>query len=312
MADYKSFKRISSAAIVDGSITNADLANDSVRNADLASDAATSTTLADGAVTSDKLAATVDLSGKSVTYRPIVVGDIADNSVAGSKLGSGAAIDNLGYTPVNTAGDTMTGNLRLANGSASSAAISRGSDTNTGVYFSGNSTRFVVNGTNALQVESNGNVTRPASVMFHSTGTSGWRYSNSYGGPGWRTLNGNFGWASYQRGGNNFNNNNGRFTAPVAGFYQFVFQTYGYNNTNNTNGYIHLSFGINGGNAMVGGRTPHGIFGHGTFRNHMQGVFMDLGTYLNAGQYVNVRVFWRNNQSRFHGAHSIFNGYMVA
>ena len=312
MAEYKGQKRIDAEAIVDGEIQEADIQAEGIGNADIVDGAVDQTAIGSAAVDDGKLSSTFDISTKQVTYRPFVTGDLADGSIAGNKLGSGAAIDNLGYTPVNRAGDTMTGQPRFPNGSSNSVAISRGSDTNTGVYFSGTQTRLAANGRNALIVQNNGNVTRENSVMFHSTGTSGWRYANSYGGPGWRTLNGNFGWSSYQRGGSNFNNNNGRFTAPVSGFYHFNFQTYGYNNTNTTSGYVHLSFGINGGNNMVGGRNPHGIWMHGTFNRHANGILMDLGTYLNAGQYVNVRVFWRNNQSRFHGAHSIFNGYMVA
>ena len=155
---------------------------------------------------------------------------------------------------------------------------------------------------------------KPNSVAFHAPGTSGWRYSNSYGGRGWRTLGSNFGWGTnQQRGGSVFNNSNGRFTAPVAGFYQFHFETYARNDRNNTQGYYHMSFGVNGGNQMVGGRTPHGIYGHSNAsRYYPNGTHVDLGTYLNAGQYVEVRVFWHNNQTRFHGAHSMFNGYMIS
>jgi hypothetical protein len=126
-------------------------------------------------------------------------------------------------------------------------------------------------------------------------------------------LNGNFGWTGQQRGGSNFNYGNGRFTAPVAGFYQFMFETYSRNDRNNNQGYYHMSFGVNGGNGMVGGRTPHGIYGHSNAqRYYPNGTHVDLGTYLNAGQYVEVRVFWHNNQTRFHSAHSVFNGYMIS
>jgi hypothetical protein len=126
-------------------------------------------------------------------------------------------------------------------------------------------------------------------------------------------LNGNFGWTGEQRGGSNFNYGNGRFTAPVAGFYQFMFETYARNDRNNNQGYYHMSFGVNGGNGMVGGRAPHGIYGHSNAqRYYPNGTHVDLGTYLNAGQYVEVRVFWHNNQTRFHSAHSVFNGYMIS
>lgn len=52
----------------------------------------TTTQIQDGAVTTSKL---------------------ADSSVTAQKLAPGAALSNLGYAPVNKAGDTMTGNLTL-------------------------------------------------------------------------------------------------------------------------------------------------------------------------------------------------------
>lgn len=313
MAKYNTFKKINGEAIIDGAIQTADIVDGTVDTTDFASGAVNTVNVADGAVESTQLAASLDLSGKSVTYRAVEDGDISSTAaIAGSKLGSGAIVQNLGYTPLNRAGDTMTGQLRFPSGTTGAPAITRTGDNDTGISFSGNSTRISAGGTTGLNVESGGRVLRENTPMFHSTGTSGWRYANSYGGSSaWRELNGNFGWSSYQRGGSNFSNGRGRFTAPIAGFYQFQFQTYGYNNNNRTDQYVHLSFGINGGNAMVAGRTPHGIWMHGSHRNHAQGIYMDLATYLNAGQYVNVRVFWRGNQSRFHGAHSVFNGYMI-
>ena len=313
MAVYNRFKKINNEAIVDGGIQTDDIVDGTVVSSDFANNAVTADEIADGAVESVKLAASLDFSGKSITYRPIDAGDISNTAnIAGSKLASGAAATNLGYTPVNKAGDTMTGQIRFPTGSAAAPAITPASDTNTGISFSGNQTILSSGADEGLRVNTSGQIQRANSVMFHSTGTSGWRYANSYGGDrGWRELNGNFGWSSYQRGGTNFANGRGRFTAPTAGFYQFQFQTYGYNNNNSTNNYIHLTFGINGGNAMVAGRTPHGIWMHGSHRNHAQGIYMDLATYLNAGQYVNVRVYWNGNQSRFHGAHSVFNGYMI-
>ena len=72
MATYSSKKYPS------GSVTSAQLADGTVVAVDLA----------DGAVTSAKLNSTVDLSGKTVTYRSIVAGDIADAAVTAGKLAS--------------------------------------------------------------------------------------------------------------------------------------------------------------------------------------------------------------------------------
>jgi hypothetical protein len=59
-----------------GSVTSAQLADGTVVAVDLA----------DGAVTSAKLNSTVDLSGKTVTYRSIVAGDIASNAITTAKI----------------------------------------------------------------------------------------------------------------------------------------------------------------------------------------------------------------------------------
>lgn len=59
---------------------------------------------------------------------PVVEADVAGSltsadygagSVDGDALGTGAVVDNLGFTPVNKAGDTMSGALRLAAPSSS-------------------------------------------------------------------------------------------------------------------------------------------------------------------------------------------------
>jgi hypothetical protein len=75
MATYSSKKYPS------GSVTSAQLADGTVVAVDLA----------DGAVTSAKLNSTVDLSGKTVTYRSIVAGDIASNAITTAKMANSGA-----------------------------------------------------------------------------------------------------------------------------------------------------------------------------------------------------------------------------
>ena len=314
MATYDSFKRITGDAVIDGQVQAADLATSAVQTSELAEGAVESGKFSSGAVGTDQLSSTFDISGKTVTYRSFASGDISNSAaIAGSKFASGAMATNLGGTPLNKSGGTMAGTLTLPSGNSGSAALQRDGDANTGISFSGNTVYVRAGGTTGLQIRDNDTVQRPATPAFHASGTSGWRYANSYGGIRWRSLNGNMSYAHEQRGGSNFSNGNGRFTAPVAGFYQFNFNTYARNDRNNNQGYYHMSFGINGGNAMVGGRTPHGIFGHSNAqRYYPNGTHMSLGTYLNAGQYVDVRVYWHNNQTRFHGAHTHFDGFLVA
>lgn len=314
MANYNSFKRINSEAIVDGEVVTSEIGGTTVGTTEFADGAVTENKILDGSVADTQLDTNVDISGKTVTYRAIANGDISSSAgISGGKFASGAISGNLGGAPLNKAGGTMAGALKTTTGSTGAPAVYRSGDADTGISFSGNSTTISAGGQAGVVMNTNDTLTKPNSVAFHSPGTSGWRYANSYGGTGWRSMNGNFGWTGQQRGGSNFNYGNGRFTAPIAGFYQFQFETYARNDRNNNQGYYHMSFGVNGGNGMVGGRTPHGIYGHSNAqRYYPNGTHVDLGTYLNAGQYVEVRVFWHNNQTRFHSAHSVFNGYMIS
>lgn len=51
--------------------------------------------------------------GKQPTPVPLSTADYQDGSVTGPKLAPGAAVANIGYTPVNDAGDTVTGNFNV-------------------------------------------------------------------------------------------------------------------------------------------------------------------------------------------------------
>lgn len=61
--------------------------------------------------------ATLDSGGRlsqDVRDGSIVTAHLANGSVTAAKLASGAAVANIGYTPVNKAGDTITGNLTVS------------------------------------------------------------------------------------------------------------------------------------------------------------------------------------------------------
>lgn len=317
MATYNSFKRIATDSFINSSIATGDMANNAVAAGKFQSAAITAGKFENASVGATQLASTIDLSTKTVTYRSIVDGDVATGAaIEGSKLASGAIVANLGYTPLNNAGGTMTGALRVPDGSASSPSITQSGNTNTGIYFDGSNVRFAAAGAEQMRIDGSGRMIRGTSesagtVAFRSDGTSGWNYNNSYGGTSWRHLNSAFGWTTgNQRGGSNFNSD-GVFTAPVSGFYHFMFQTYGHNDGNGTGSHIHLSFGRNGGVAFARGQTPHGIFAHGTCETYPHGIIMDLSTYMDASENMRIFVYWAGNSMRFHGAHSIFNGYLV-
>jgi len=319
MPTYNSFKRIDSDAIVDGTIAASDVADNAAIAGKFATDAITAAKIGPGQVGATQLGASVDLSGKTVTYRTIVDGDLsASAGITADRLASGAITTNLGYTPLsNNNSNSMTGVLRLPNGSAGAPAIRSASQSNTGIYFdSANNVVFSVAGTERMRINANGHKTTgtdstTGSIAWHAAGTSGWTYANSYGGYGWREIGGGMGWDAYQRGGSNFSTGNGRFTAPVSGFYHLTWQSYNYNDDNNTPNYVHLGFSRNGGTGAWSGRHPHGMWMHGSNNNHAGGVSMSLDLYLSAGEYTSQTFYWAGGPSRVHGNHSIFAGYMI-
>lgn len=317
MATYSSFKKITTDSIVNNSINEIDISDNAVTSGKFAPDSITSAKIGNGAVGGTQLSSTINISDKTVTYRSITNADISSGAnITATKLSSTAMKDNLGYTPLSNSNGVMTGQLGLPDNGTSSPSITQSGNTNTGIHLDGsNNVNFVSAGTRQMWVDSSGRMLRgtgdtTGTVAFRADGTAGWTYNNSYGGTGWRHLNSNFGWSVTQRGGANCDGN-GIFTAPVSGFYHFMFQTYGHNDTNGTENHIHLSFGRNGGVSFARGQTPHGIFAHGTSATYPHGIIMDLSTYLNASDNIRVYVYWAGNSMRFHGAHSIFHGYLV-
>jgi len=326
MATYASFKKINSEAIIDGAVTGSALGSGSILSAAFASGSVRTTDFTAGAVGTNQLAATVDLSGKTMTYRAFVNSDFAAGSVAGNRLASGVAVANLGYTPANRAGDTMTGQLQLPLGSAGTPSLVSSGNTNTGVYFTGtNNVSISTAGGNVNSFSRQGanNTTfhtQPNLPVFMASGNGGWYYGNAFGGNGrWAELNNlqpGGGWAwqiASQQGGSNLATN-GRFTAPVAGWYWFYVQSYQYNDTNNSAGYMHWVIGYNGtiGTDRVTGRAPHTIYGHQVSANHVPGVSANLQMYLNAGDYAIPQPYWGGGgAARIHGDHSLWCGYLI-
>jgi hypothetical protein len=319
MPTYNSFKRIDAEAIVDGAVAATDVADNAVIAGKFATDAITASKIGTGQVGATQLGASVDLSGRTVTYRTIVDGDIAGGAgITSDRLASGAIATNIGYTPLaNNNANSMTGVLRVPNGSAAAPAIQSAAQSNTGIYFdSANNVVFSVAGAERMRINANGHKTTgtdstTGSLMWLASGTSGWTYANSYGGFGWRETGGGMGWDVYQRGGSNFSTANGRFTSPVSGFYHLTWQSYNYNDDNNTPNYVHQSFSRNGDINSWSGRAPHGMWMHGSNANHAGGVSMSLDLYLNAGSYTSQFFFWAGGPSRVHGSHSIFAGYLI-
>jgi len=310
MASYSSFKKINSEAIIDSAVVGNKFAPSAITPPKIANNAIATNDISNGAVGTNQLSNTLDLSSKAVTYRPLASADFANAVIPGGKLASGAATTNLGYTPTNRAGGTMSGQLQLAAGSAAAPALAFSGDTDTGIHFPSADNIFVSAGAgNRMIVDSSGRSREPDRPAFHAAGTGGWRYWNSFGGAGWREININ--WQVTQQGGNNCSSN-GRFTAPVAGYYWFYLQSYYYNDTNGTPGYTHWNIGRNGSQATtVGGRTPHTIFAHGLPAHHAPGIMTACQFFMNAGDFASPQPYGPNGPGRFHGDHSLWCGYLI-
>lgn len=307
MASYNSFKRINSDAIIDNAVSSIDFANGAVTTAKIADGAVETGDISNQAVDTNKLGGTVDLSTKTITYRPFLDGDFSSGAIPGGKLATGAATDNLGYTPLNKLGDTIQGTLILQNGSVMSPD---GANTS-GIRIDGQDIQIRTSGTSRLQFDSSGRPLERNRPVWACSGRGGWRYANSYGGPGgWRELG--HGWNFSTQGISTTNGTNARVYAPVSGYYYVYSQGYMYNDSNSTNGYTHWNVGRNSSpSTSTTGRTPHTMYAYGTRNNYAAGIMAGITIFMNSGQYVSPQPYFGGNQGRIHGNHGFFAGYMV-
>ncbi|MFS4459371.1 tail fiber domain-containing protein [Bdellovibrio sp. HCB2-146] len=92
------------------------------------------------------------------TYTKVTV-DAKGRVTAGTNMTSGDITTSLGYTPVNKAGDTMTGVLALPLGSATAPSLTFTGDTNTGLYSPGaEQVAIATGGVAAATFDSAGNI----------------------------------------------------------------------------------------------------------------------------------------------------------
>jgi len=178
-------------------------------------------TLTSGAAAGDEI--------EVVAYNTFSVGDALNQAAADTRY-------------VNTTGDTMTGNLTLGSTSTSQPILqmlsstsgantiqfgdaASGADSYKGYINYAHNTdqiQFAVNGAVRQIIDSSGNVTKPNNPWFDVRGSgSSWTSATT----GDNILN-IFNTSLYQNTGGGFNSSNSTYTAPVAGRYCFLLNSY--------------------------------------------------------------------------------------
>lgn len=306
MASYSSFKKITTESIINNSLVTDDFADNSITNAKIVGSTIQTDNIANGAVSTNKLSGTLDISEKTVTYRALVNNDFANASISGNQLATDAIKDNLGFTPLNKAGDTYSSILTLLNNSTLA-----GPDTDTGVRINNQTVDFLINNTSKFSINSSGIPSESGKPGWQCSGRGGWYYANTYGGTGgWRELD-NIGYNVSVRGGV-VATNNCRMNVPVSGYYYAYLQGYWRNDTNNTAGYVHWNIGKDSSpSTSTTGRTPHTIYAYGVSNYYASGIMAGIITYMNAGQYLSPQPAFGGNHGRHHGDHLYWCGYLI-
>ena len=313
MATYSSFKQIPADGLVANTIVTGNIAANTITAANIAANAVPASAIS-GTATSATLATTINLSGKTITYRAITGTDISGSAaIAGATLSSGAATSNIGFTPINQSGDTLSGVLTVPAGSAGSPSIQYSGSSNTGINITTNNVAIVAGGSTAVNFDSNGYITRPNHPIFAAIGQNGWYYAPQFGGVSEYEVGSIWNWTtSHQYGGANFSGAPGRFTAPVAGYYMFHTWWYLLNDANTPPNYMHFFFRKNNSRSWTsGGRSPYIMSMHINTNNYDDGYPHSSLIDMAAGDFVSLGCVFHGNSSRMHSGHQTFSGYLV-
>ena len=151
------------------------------------------------------------------------IGGTVTSTAFGSQLATTLFTQNVLKSSVASSAGAF---IRMAVSGSNNPTYSFEDDQNTGIFTSGADTlNFSTAATERMRIDSYGRVTMPYQPSFEAQSVSNQNLTNS-----WSNLI--FGSVQSNRGGH-YNGTNGRFTAPVDGFYQFntVFLVSKANNT---------------------------------------------------------------------------------
>lgn len=210
---------------------------------------------------------------------------------------------------VNTAGDTMTGNLGIGIGSDSAqgtldvrgAIVTSNSTTSYWKLDRDDSTgSFTINDTganNRMLIDTSGRVTIPNQPVFSYLGSKAHVISTT----GDQVMSSSNVWSSNVNHalnrGSHFNASNGRFTAPVTGTYAFYFKCQA---SNLSSGYLWFYFKVNGSAKSYAQKSQEAA--HTGITHHM--IFE-----LSASDYVTSE--WTNNYVSGQIGYPSFSGHLI-
>lgn len=277
------------------------------------------------AIGSDGVLNVGDVAGLAAVASSGSASDLGTGTLPNARLASGAAVANLGYTPVNKAGDTITGPLNVARRRLSFS--SSYNDPNHSIYnnhenidgegiwdgmkmnvYAGLRVRVsdAASGvpTQAFGVDNSGRLTMPLQPSFRvglntsvSVSQAGvWQF-NSATGNGKHNI------------GSHYNTSTHRFTAPISGRYLFYSCVITQDTTDGVIADLAILC-VNGG--LVGYNHKRGNYNTTTSSNGYYADAVHAVVNLSAGDFVDVR----NSSGRTltqHGNvnYSIFEGYLI-
>jgi hypothetical protein len=156
--------------------------------------------------------------------------------------------------------------------------------------------------TEKLRIDKAGTVTMPYQPAFTVMGSGSWTAMSSASTvlvTGWSTVT--------QRGGANFVSSTGKFTAPVAGWYMFTFQSYTRVDSPSTGSHIYVRIYKNGAGFGSTGNIQH----YGNAGDADTGTSHSSLIQMAANDYVQAAFRAESTGCSYHHGSQNFTGYLV-